>query len=69
MTQIERRQARIRRIRAQNFASKKAEKETVAVAPHLHHCIGKSQNEPEHIGLFVQKHSGDPAVKVSCLMR
>jgi hypothetical protein len=69
MAQIERRQARIRRIRAQNFPSKQPEKEMVAIDPDVHHCIGKSQNEPEHIGLFVQKHSGDPAVKVFSLIK
>jgi hypothetical protein len=64
MAQIERHQARIHRICAQNFASKKLEKEAVVISPDVHHCIGKSQNEPEHTGLFVQKHSGNPAVKV-----
>jgi hypothetical protein len=62
MAQIERRQARIRRIRAKNFPDKKPD--AVANDPDVHHHIGKSQNNPEHIGFFVQKHSGDPAIKV-----
>lgn len=64
MTQIERRQARIRRIRARNLASNKMETETVDRDPEVHHRIAKSQNQPEHLGQFVHKHSGDPAIKV-----
>ena len=64
MTQIERCQAHIRRIRARNLASNKTETETVDRDPEVHHRIAKSQNQPEHLGQFVQKHSGDPAVKV-----
>lgn len=64
MAQIERRQARIRRIRARSFANGKSEKETIAINPEVHHNIGKSENQSEHIGLFATKNSGDPAVKV-----
>jgi hypothetical protein len=64
MTQIERRQASVRRIRARNFKANKPETENVARDPDTHHHIGKSQNEPEHVSLFVQKYEGDPAVKV-----
>ena len=64
MTQIERRQARVRRIRARNFKVNKPETENVPRDPDTHHHIGKSQNEPEHVSLFVQKYEGDPAVKV-----
>jgi hypothetical protein len=63
MARIERRQARIRRIRALNFASKKA-KDKVTIDLDIHHAIGKSQNDPKHTGLFIQENSGDPAVKV-----
>lgn len=64
MAQIERRQARIRRIRARNFANGNPERETVAVIPEVHHSIGKSESQPQHIGLFASKNSGDPAVQV-----
>jgi hypothetical protein len=63
MARIERRQARIRRIRASNFASKETE-DKVAIDLDVHHAIGKSQNEPKHMGLFIQENFGDPAVKV-----
>jgi hypothetical protein len=63
MAQIEHRQARIRRIRALNVASKKAE-DKVAIDLNAHYTIGKSQNDPKHMGLFIQENSGDPAVKV-----
>lgn len=67
MAQIERRQARLRRIRARNYAEGNPEKEAVAISPEVHHSIGKSENHPEHIGSFVQKNLGDPAVKVFSL--
>jgi hypothetical protein len=61
MTKIERREARIRRIR-QRLG--KSTNEEVAISPDVHHIIGKTQNHPENITLFLQKHIGDPAVKV-----
>jgi hypothetical protein len=66
MTCIERREARIRRIRARNFTehnNSTSDKE-VAITPKVHYQIGKSQAFPEHIGLFVKNRSGDPAVNV-----
>jgi hypothetical protein len=68
MAQIERRQERIRRIRTRNFQvgnSNSREDDLRASSPDTHHYIGKSQNHWEHIGLFVQKNLGDPAVAVS----
>jgi hypothetical protein len=64
MTQIERRQARLRRIRAKYLKSDQKINEDTSVSPEAHHVIGKSQNFPEDISLFVQKNNGDPAVKV-----
>lgn len=64
MTQIERRQAHIRRIRAKSFPRTKEVRENVATDPEVHHNIGKSENYPEHVGTFVQRNTGDPAVKV-----
>jgi hypothetical protein len=43
---------------------KLATHEQVAVNPHVHHSIGKSENFSEHIGLYVMKCDGDLAVKV-----
>jgi hypothetical protein len=39
--------------------------ESVATIPEAHHCIGKSQNHPEHMPLFLQSHARDPAIKVT----
>jgi hypothetical protein len=64
MAQIERRQTRIRRIREQYRKAGKITHEEVPTLPDSHHVIGKSQNHPEHISLFLQKYSGDPAVQV-----
>jgi hypothetical protein len=64
MAQTERRQARIRRIREQNSGKTTVIDEKVAINPDVHYAIGQSENLPEHIGLFVQKHQGDPAIKV-----
>jgi hypothetical protein len=65
MTQIERRQARLRRIRARYRMAGKSLDEDVATTPEAHHCIGISQNHPENATLFVQNHKGDPAIKVT----
>jgi hypothetical protein len=64
LAQIERRQARIRRIRARNFANTKIRPETLTNTANVHHHIGKSQDHWEHLGSFLQKHSGDPAIEV-----
>jgi hypothetical protein len=63
LARIERRQARIRRIRPQKPPSQ-LDGEECAARPESHHTIGKTENFPEHLGLFVHKHLGDPAVKV-----
>jgi hypothetical protein len=64
ITQIERRQARLRRIREGHRRSGKPQDEQVVGSPEAHHHIGKSQNNPEHITHFLRKNAGDPAVKV-----
>jgi hypothetical protein len=66
LARIERRQARIRRIRPQKPASQRDDEECAA-RPEAHYTIGNTENSPEHLGLFVQKHSGDPAVEVCTL--
>lgn len=68
MTQIERRQARIRRIRERLSAGTKHQAAVdidSATSPNARYHIGKSQNEPEHLIAFVQNNAGDPAVKVN----
>ena len=37
--------------------------------PDTHNYIGVTENHPEHIGTFLQVHSGDPAIKVSSHFR
>jgi hypothetical protein len=66
MTQIEHWEAHIRRIRTKTFGSDKepATHEQVALNPHVHHCIGQSENSYEHIGLHIMERSSDPAVRV-----
>jgi hypothetical protein len=67
LARIERRQARIRQIRPREPASQSNDEECIA-RPEAHHTIGKTENLPEHLGFFVQKHSGDPAVEVCALV-
>lgn len=71
MTRIERREARLRRIRAKLFEGKKHGNEApVPQGPEAHHHIGKSQNSYEHIGTFLRNNLGDPAIKVCiCAIR
>lgn len=66
MARIERRQTRIRRIRARNFPIQDptAMADDLATTPSSHYSIGKTENFPEHIGQLVQRNSGDPAVQV-----
>jgi hypothetical protein len=63
MTQIERRQTRIRRIK-HKFMAKRAPLEEVAMTADAHYHVGASQSRHEHIPSFVREHEGDPAVKV-----
>lgn len=65
LTQIERRQARLRRIKAQ-FPNRLNHKQADKIERNLrdHHNIGLSQYSYEHIGTFLRVHAEDPAVKV-----
>lgn len=68
MTQIERRQARIRRIRARldaNGNPKGPLEVETGTSPDDRYHIGKTQNQPEHIFGFIQENIKDPAVKVN----
>lgn len=66
LTVIERRQARIRRIRAMNKLGSTATNacEEITMSPEDHHFIGKSQNYPVSIPAFLRDNQGDPAIKV-----
>jgi hypothetical protein len=64
LAQIERRQARIRRIREKHQAGDRPVNQFNPGSPNEHHNIGNSQNQPENIPLFLRKHSGDPAIAV-----
>ena len=66
LTQIERRKARIRRIRARlaKDGDLGCEPEHLANTPQEHHHIGLAQNRYEHIGTFLRRHQGDPAIQV-----
>jgi hypothetical protein len=65
LTQIERRQARLRRIRTRCKESRRSTGEEIATSPDVHHVIGQSQNHPVHIPTFLQDNADDPAIKAS----
>jgi hypothetical protein len=64
VAQIERRQARLRRIQSRLPVHVLNRRERVVGSPSAHHHIGCSQNNYEHIGTFLHKHAGDPAIQV-----
>lgn len=64
MSQIERRQSRISRIRTRQHIDGQRD-EQVVINPSLHHWIGKSEALPKHISSFIAEHKDDPGVKVS----
>lgn len=66
ITRIERRQARIRRIK-HKLTARRAQSEDVATSPDAHHHIGSSQKHHEHIPSFLQVHKGDPAIQVCAI--
>jgi hypothetical protein len=63
MTQIERRQACIRRIKHKTALKAARDEDT----PDIHYQIGKSENRHEHIPSFLQAHEGDPAIQVGSI--
>ena len=69
MAGIEWCEARVRHIRNANNLSHMDTniEEVVASTPDAHYHIGKSQNSPENIVMFLRDHSGDPAIKVGQL--
>lgn len=64
LTRIERRETRLRRIRTRLSKEQRDHREVVSDTPQEHHHIGVSHNFYEHMGTFLQKYSGDPAIKV-----
>jgi hypothetical protein len=65
IAKLKHRQHRLRYLRERLEKPGATEANETAYMPDAHHLIVKSQNDSEHIGLFVQKHAGDPAVKGS----
>lgn len=65
LAQIERREARLRRIRARTDNSVQYQEDPMASTPQQHHHIGISQNHWQHVGTFLQGNAGDPAVLVN----
>lgn len=63
MAAIERREARIRRIREKLYKGKKHGDEAVPDGPDAHHHIGVSQNSYQLIGTFLRQNNSDPAIK------
>ena len=64
ITRIERRQSRIRRIECRQQETPVIEDEQVDSCPEGHYHIGKTQNMPLDLTVFVQRYSEDPAIKV-----
>lgn len=71
MARIERRETRIRRIRAKlKMPIRLGGKKPITTGKALkdRYYIGQSQNEYQHIGEFLRNNAGDPAVHVSMLI-
>lgn len=64
VARIERRQARIRRIKAKQRESKEPDLEKVASSPESSYVVGKSQDLPIDLVPFSERYSRDPALKV-----
>ncbi|KAF7970284.1 hypothetical protein HWV62_24482 [Athelia sp. TMB] len=65
MTGLERRETRIRRIRAKLYDGKKSTTDETLAPQSLeaHHHIAISQSSPYHIGTFLISNEGDPAIQ------
>lgn len=64
MARIERRQARLRRLRLVHVRSTTEPESIFASTPEAHYHIATSQNDAIDIGLFLNQSYNDPAVKV-----
>lgn len=68
LTQIERREARLRRIKQRHQAGvPRTDAHEIANDPKLHHHIGQSEKIYDEFGQYLRNHTGDPAMKVSNL--
>lgn len=67
ISSIEQREARIHHIHDNQSPYGAVINEEVASSPEAHFHIGKSQNNPVNIPLYLQMHLGDPATKVSAI--
>ncbi|KIM78572.1 hypothetical protein PILCRDRAFT_11038 [Piloderma croceum F 1598] len=63
LTQIERRETCLCRIRAKLSTDHRIENEAVPTSPQEHHHIGVTENHYDHIGTFLRDNAGDPAIK------
>jgi hypothetical protein len=68
LAQIERRQARIRRINQKSRISSES-RGPQNFDPTVHHHIGVGENGPLHIGTFCRENADDPAVMVRSFYR
>ena len=64
LTQIERRQIRLWRLKQKYSLSPNFANDEVEKSAEEHHHIGKSESNYEDIGSFLRLHTGDPAAKV-----
>lgn len=70
LAQIDRREARLRRINAKLPSSRRSHRSRwlkaaqKPIRPQIHHHIGRFESNHEHIGTFLRQRSGDPAVQV-----
>jgi hypothetical protein len=69
LTQLERREARIRLIRQRvaQGSSTIADEEHVPTDPMTHHHIGVAENHKQPFSMFLQSNNGDPAITVRLL--
>lgn len=66
LTQIERREARLRRIQQrQPHQVPRADVHEVVSNPQLHNHIGQSEKLYDGMGQYLRNHAGDPAIKVN----
>ena len=63
---MERREARLRRIRVKLAMAGQNQQELVSRSPNEHHHIGVSQKHYKHIGTFLETNAGDPAIQAQC---
>jgi hypothetical protein len=65
ITSIKRCKAHVHHIHDKQSPHSMVINEEVATSPEARFHVRKSQNYPENIPLFLQRHLGDPAIKVS----